>query len=82
MKLAKNYEQCYDNILHQIQNDFDYKKIIEETPVMLKDKKSINIWPEHLKHFIVTLDNDKIENIKKIPSNVIKNGLKKNIVVV
>ncbi len=47
--------QYYDLVLSQLQDGFDYKKAIKESPVMLKDKKSINICPQHSEHFIVTL---------------------------
>jgi len=55
IKLEKEFEEYYDQVLDELQNNFDYEKMIKESPVKVKTSKGVNalkiIGVKHIKEF-------------------------------
>ena len=70
IKLKDEYENYYNDIKNQLENEFDFETLIKEHPVSIKvgDKNQLskNIGLSHIKNFKVKLlkmelDNEKLE---------------------
>ncbi len=83
INIKPEFEPYYDDIYNSLQNDFNYKELIENNTVQVKTKNDIiqylnNIGIAHVKNFTVTL------NINDITLNpqILKTMKKKNIELV
>ncbi|ARF12577.1 restriction endonuclease [Klosneuvirus KNV1] len=61
IKLEDDYESYYDIIKEQLENDFDFKKLIEEQPIIVKGQKSKLIGKTHLEDFIIKIQEESTE---------------------
>ncbi|ARF12330.1 restriction endonuclease, partial [Klosneuvirus KNV1] len=61
IKLQEDYESYYDTIKQQLENDFDFKKLIEEQPIIVKSQKSKLIGKTHLEDFTIKIQEESTE---------------------
>lgn len=53
--MLEGYEQHYDKVLEKLQTDFDFKKLIEYEPVIIKGVKTELIGLKHIKSLSICL---------------------------
>ena len=81
--MRPEFEKYYDTVFNLLQNNFNYKELIESNPVKIKQKDgtitiSDNIGLSHVKNFSFELD---VDDAVLFP-NLMQTAKKNNIVLV